>query len=155
MGHLLLQRNGCLELVFITISIYLLPIEGATHQCIDLIAWLEPTTSKLHTIPNCMFVAQSCTCSYLVCGIANQNEVSVVCEFPHTVVLALSPGHSQILSRSCGEKSGEGLVPILRRETAVITLMFPIIALSFKGDNCLIVKSLTKCMDLCTQNTCS
>ena len=28
--------------------------------------------------------------------------------------VALSPGHSQILSRSRGEKSGEGLVPILR-----------------------------------------
>ena len=29
-------------------------------------------------------------------------------------VVALSPDHSQILSRSRGEKSGEGLVPILR-----------------------------------------
>ena len=28
-------------------------------------------------------------------------------------VLSLVPGHSQILSRSRGEKSGEGLVPIL------------------------------------------
>ena len=28
--------------------------------------------------------------------------------------VASSPGHSQILSRSHGEKSGEGLVPILR-----------------------------------------
>ena len=28
-------------------------------------------------------------------------------------ILASSPGHSQILSRSRGEKSGEGLVPIL------------------------------------------
>ena len=28
-------------------------------------------------------------------------------------VVASSPGHSQILSRSHGEKSGEGLVPIL------------------------------------------
>ena len=28
--------------------------------------------------------------------------------------LASSPGHSQYLSRSRGEKSGEGLVPILR-----------------------------------------
>ena len=28
--------------------------------------------------------------------------------------VASSPGHSQILSRSRGEKSGEGLVPILR-----------------------------------------
>ena len=28
-------------------------------------------------------------------------------------MLASSPGHSQILSRSRGEKSGEGLVPIL------------------------------------------
>ena len=31
-----------------------------------------------------------------------------------TVVLASSPGYSQILSRSRGVKSGEGLVPILR-----------------------------------------
>ena len=31
-----------------------------------------------------------------------------------TIVLASSPGHSQILSRSRGEKSGEGLVPLLR-----------------------------------------
>ena len=42
------------------------------------------------------------------------------CEFTrhncssHTYSLASSPGHSQILSRSCGEKSGEGLPPILR-----------------------------------------
>ena len=28
--------------------------------------------------------------------------------------LASSPGHSQILSRSRGEKSGEGLAPLLR-----------------------------------------
>ena len=28
--------------------------------------------------------------------------------------LASSPGHSKILSRSCGEKSGEGLVPLPR-----------------------------------------
>ena len=28
--------------------------------------------------------------------------------------IASSPGHSQILSRSRGEKSGEGLVPLLR-----------------------------------------
>ena len=28
--------------------------------------------------------------------------------------IALFPGHSQILSRSRGEKSGEGLLPILR-----------------------------------------
>ena len=32
----------------------------------------------------------------------------------HTNKLASSPGHSQILSRSRGEKSGEGLVPLLR-----------------------------------------
>ena len=32
----------------------------------------------------------------------------------HSEVLALSPGHSEILSHSHGEKSGEGLVPILR-----------------------------------------
>ena len=30
------------------------------------------------------------------------------------VWVASSPGHSQILPRSRGEKSGEGLVPILR-----------------------------------------
>ena len=30
------------------------------------------------------------------------------------VYLALYPGHSQILSRSCGEKSGEGLGSKLR-----------------------------------------
>ena len=28
-------------------------------------------------------------------------------------ILASSPGHSQILSRSRGEKSGEGLIPVL------------------------------------------
>ena len=34
---------------------------------------------------------------------------------PRSIVsLASSPGHSQILSRSRGEKSGEGLVPLLR-----------------------------------------
>ena len=31
-----------------------------------------------------------------------------------TITLALSPGHSQILSRSRGEKSGEGLGSKLR-----------------------------------------
>ena len=31
-----------------------------------------------------------------------------------SLVLASSPGHSQILSRSCGEKSGEGLGAKLR-----------------------------------------
>ena len=31
-----------------------------------------------------------------------------------TIGVASSPGHSQILSRSRGEKSGEGQVPLLR-----------------------------------------
>ena len=34
--------------------------------------------------------------------------------------LASSPGHSQILSRSLGEKSGEGLVPLLRHGPEVV-----------------------------------
>ena len=33
---------------------------------------------------------------------------------PDDLVIASSPDRSQILSRSCGEKSGEGLVPLLR-----------------------------------------
>ena len=142
MSHLLLQRNGCLELVFITISIYSFPIEGATHQCIDLIAWLEPTTSKLKNyIPYqtaCLWPSNAHAAIWYV-ELQIKMKLVWISEFPHTVVLASSPAHSQILSRSCGEKSGEGLVPILRRETTVITLMFPITALSFKGDNCLII----------------
>ena len=35
-------------------------------------------------------------------------------------ILASSPGHSQILSRSCGEKSGEGLVPLLRHRPEMV-----------------------------------
>ena len=35
-------------------------------------------------------------------------------------VLASSPGHSQILSRSRGEKSGEGLVPLLRHRPEMV-----------------------------------
>ena len=35
-----------------------------------------------------------------------------------TCTLALFPGHSQILSRSRGEKPGDGLVPILRHGPA-------------------------------------
>ena len=34
--------------------------------------------------------------------------------------LASSLGHSQILSRSCGEKSGEGLVPLLPHEPEMV-----------------------------------
>ena len=35
-------------------------------------------------------------------------------------ILASSPGHSQILSNSRGEKSGEGLVPILRHVPEIV-----------------------------------
>ena len=38
---------------------------------------------------------------------------AVVAQWQSTGSLASSPGHSQILSRSGGEKLGEGLVPIL------------------------------------------
>ena len=34
--------------------------------------------------------------------------------------VASSPGHSQILSHSHGEKSGEGLVPLLRHGTEMV-----------------------------------
>ena len=40
--------------------------------------------------------------------------MKLVTEPDSWVCLASSPGHSQILSHSRGEKSGEGLVPILR-----------------------------------------
>ena len=35
-------------------------------------------------------------------------------------LVASSPGHSQILSRSSGEKSGEGLVPLLRHGAEMV-----------------------------------
>ena len=37
--------------------------------------------------------------------------------------VASSPGHSQILSRSLGEKSGEGLVPLLRHGLEMVDLV--------------------------------
>ena len=40
-----------------------------------------------------------------------------------TLKVASSPGHSQILSRSREEKSGEGLVPILRHGPEVVDLV--------------------------------
>ena len=40
--------------------------------------------------------------------------------FSCTEDIASSPGHSQILSRSRGEKSGEGLVPLLRHGSEMV-----------------------------------
>ena len=39
---------------------------------------------------------------------------------PCTYTFASLPGHSQILSRSHGEKSGEGLVPLLRHRPELV-----------------------------------
>ena len=36
------------------------------------------------------------------------------------LLLASSPGHSQILFRSRGEKLGEGLIPLLRHEPEMV-----------------------------------
>ena len=69
-----------------------------------------------------------CVCVYVcLLEVTKQQQCMkyFICVFKHFVLLerycfasrtelASSPGHSQILSCSRGEKSGEGLVPILR-----------------------------------------
>ena len=42
----------------------------------------------------------------------------------HILSIASSPGHSQILSRSRGEKSGEGLVPLLCHGPEMVFFFF-------------------------------
>ena len=58
-------------------------------------------------------------CVWCVCAAWNQciRDKGRVMRF---VNIASSPGHSQILSRSRGEKSGEGLVPLLRHRPEMV-----------------------------------
>ena len=57
-------------------------------------------------------------------NIAEIDQVEVAAVHPRgSVILALFPGHSQILSRSRGEKLGEGLVPILRHGPEMVDLV--------------------------------
>ena len=68
---------------------------------------------------------------YWYVSISSQNMLLLICcrlvlsGTPKFCVdlLASSPGHSQILSRSDGEKSGEGLVPILRHGPEMVDLV--------------------------------
>ena len=46
-------------------------------------------------------------------------------------LLASFPGHSQILSRSRGKKSVEGLVPLLRHEPEMVDLVRKAFSLNF------------------------
>ena len=68
------------------------------------------------------------TCVLPMCTIGRNDLLCLSCrntQFCGTVLhckrtctLASFPGHSQILSHSCGEKPGDGLVPILRHGSA-------------------------------------
>ena len=50
-------------------------------------------------------------------------QLSSICNFWHSYSLASSPGHSQILSRSRGEKSGEGLRSLLHHGPEMVDMV--------------------------------